>query len=581
MISLLVFKSLKSYLLILLIGGLQITSLYAEEISNPINVGDIETNSSIKSDWLGLNYFPLDDSDDIPQTESERINWKVATMADDENSLFIFYENNFSNISETTTHGSRLGFSWGYQVFLDTDDSSDTGFQLSNVFGADYVIEGNVLMKYEGSGSNWNWSTLGALSSNFSATKVEYKLSRVSIGNPKKIKAVFQGSNYAFGGVTTDLYPNGAFDDNASTRYFTYKLADSPNIGANTPPVLNDLHFVVPKNSRELGYNIDGTDVDSQFLTYEILSTPQNGSFWFRWFGDVDYVIFYSPNQGFVGEDTFTYKASDSVDDSRIATVTFNVVEDNSLDSYSNVVDDESMVIDGQISEWDSVKAFTDIDRIVQTASGPDWINASLAHSNDNLYLYQKNRNPIVTDELSGNYIPWIYQVYLDTDQNKDSGYLLSDGIGAEYMIEGNYLYFYNGSGSDWNWQELSELEASFAGNLSEIKIPRNLISFTQSNFNLSFYGNGYSRVIYPSTSNRFFEYSIGAGVSAPELNIADRQEGLIKSPLSHQPVASTSIENSTDTTTGTSSGGGLFSYWFILFGVSLLVTRRKFNAKF
>lgn len=583
----LISKNLKSYLLLLLMLNLPINTLFAEDISNPVNVGDIETTSSPKEDWVDLNYFPLDDNDDIPPSESNRINWKVATMADDEFNLFVYYENNYSNISSTRINGSRLGFSWGFQVFLDTDDSADTGFQLSNVVGADYIVEGNMLMKYEGDGSNWNWSTIGSLASNYYGNKVEYKISRISIGNPHRVKAVFQGSNESFGGQTTDLYPNGAFDESATTRYFSYALTDSPDIGENNPPVLIDQTFIIPKNRAERGFNLHGTDADDQYLTYEIITKPQNGSFYFKRFGEMYYVIFYAPNQGFIGQDTLIYKASDSIDETRVATITFNVVEDNSTDSYSNLVDDESMIVDANLNEWATVTPFPDRS-LVNTSNpskGANWLNASFAHSEDNLYISYRNRNPIAQGEDSGTYVPWLFQAFLDTDQNNSTGYLLNDGIAAEYMIEGNYLYIYNGNGRDWVWQELSSLDASFINKNAEISVPRNLINFETSSLNIYFVGNyplgnNFSSINYPVTTNHYFQYNVGTGASASEMNIANSQEGLSRSPLSHQPEVSYSIENDTNDT-NTSSGGGSFNHWFMLLVVSLLVTRRKYNATF
>ncbi len=563
-----------SYLIALFIGIFSIQALQAADISNPVNVGDLSTNANIGDNWLDLNLFPAD-ADERPPSDIERVNWKVATMADDDVNLFIYYEN-YQNMNPNIISGRNLSFEWGWQIFLDTDDSAETGFKLSNVVGADYIVEGNILMKYEGSGSNWNWSTIGPLESSYYDNKIAYKVPRLSLNNPQRIKAVFQGSNEAFGGTSTDLYPDGAYEETATTRYFSYVLADSISIGSNNPPVLLDQTFIIPKNRAERGFNLHGTDADNHILTYDILSEPQNGSFYFKRFGDMYYVIFYAPNQGFVGQDIFTYKASDSIDESRVATITFDVVEDNSQNSYSNEVEDDSIKVDAKLTDWSTLTPFPDRSTInaYEPANGPSWLNAGIAHSDNNLYLSYRNRNAIVVDETSGTYIPWQYQTFLDTDQNRYTGYLLNDGTGAEYMIEGNYLYFYNGNGYDWNWQEISALEASFVGNNAEISIPRNLINFNQSSFNIFFYGNTGSQlaVNYPVTNSHYFVYSIGAGISGSEMNISNNQQGLSRSPSEHQPILSSSTPDSTSN----SSGGGLIDYWLMVFVSSLLVFRRK-----
>jgi hypothetical protein len=44
-----------------------------------------------------------------------------------------------------------------FQVFLDVDQNADIGYSVSGI-GADYLLENGNLNKYEGAGSDWNWS---------------------------------------------------------------------------------------------------------------------------------------------------------------------------------------------------------------------------------------------------------------------------------------------------------------------------------------------------------------------------------------------------------------------------------------
>ncbi len=48
------------------------------------------------------------------------------------------------------------------------------------------------------------------------------------------------------------------------------------------------------------------------------------------------------------------------------------------------------------------------------------------------------------------------FQVFMDTDQNPSTGYLVN-GIGADYLLENDTLNQYLGNGSDWNWSPTSD----------------------------------------------------------------------------------------------------------------------------
>jgi hypothetical protein len=55
-----------------------------------------------------------------------------------------------------------------------------------------------------------------------------------------------------------------------------------------------------------------------------------------------------------------------------------------------------------------------------------------------------------------------VWEIFLDTDQNSQTGYHGGNlAVGAEYMFAGSsladaHLYRYAGSGTDWNWNEVS-----------------------------------------------------------------------------------------------------------------------------
>ena len=84
----------------------------------------------------------------------------------------------------------------------------------------------------------------------------------------------------------------------------------TPNISASTIKNITEEIF------------LSGTDLDFDTLTGEIVSNPTNGTVSL----EGKYAT-YAPNQGFTGQDTFTYKFNDGVLDSNISTVTITVFD--------------------------------------------------------------------------------------------------------------------------------------------------------------------------------------------------------------------------------------------------------------
>lgn len=75
-----------------------------------------------------------------------------------------------------------------------------------------------------------------------------------------------------------------------------------------------------------------GTDpIPGDMLQFSVVTSPQHGTLTF---GTVSSVVFYTPNTGFTGTDSFTYKATDGQGvDSNIATVTL-IVGSNIYDNF-------------------------------------------------------------------------------------------------------------------------------------------------------------------------------------------------------------------------------------------------------
>lgn len=185
-------------------------------VSNP--------NASITIDgalneWSGLQSFGTDQGD--VSGAANKLDWAEAWMADDSEAFYLAYR--------TTQAIETSGF-WGYQAYLDTDESQTTGYRTGAV-GADFLFEGHNLWRYTGTGTNWSWEYVGAATFQVNGQTAEFSLPVAWLNNTEQLRLMFWGNNIALGGDATDVFPNGAFDAAANVRYFTYKHGDS---GSNT-----------------------------------------------------------------------------------------------------------------------------------------------------------------------------------------------------------------------------------------------------------------------------------------------------------------------------------------------------------
>jgi hypothetical protein len=92
-----------------------------------------------------------------------------------------------------------------------------------------------------------------------------------------------------------------------------------PANAVNSPPVAYDQAVNASENT-SVAINLAASDADGDALSYHVVATPLHGSL-----SDLAPNVTYTPNHGYTGLDSFTFKANDAVADSNIATVTVNV----------------------------------------------------------------------------------------------------------------------------------------------------------------------------------------------------------------------------------------------------------------
>jgi hypothetical protein len=104
------------------------------------------------------------------------------------------------------------------------------------------------------------------------------------------------------------------------TQTYTLSVINIPFV--NNPPVAQNQN-VITNQDIQVNIQLVATDADEDVLTYSIVSNPANGIL--SSFNSATGQITYTPDSGFSGSDSFTFKANDGKEDSNLATVSITV----------------------------------------------------------------------------------------------------------------------------------------------------------------------------------------------------------------------------------------------------------------
>ena len=318
--------------------------------------------------------------------------------------------------------------------------------------------------------------------------------------------------------------------DYVGTDTFSYTFKDSEGRSAGSQVTITIEGDIAPPNAQPVVTNqsiqlsanqranvvLTATDADGDTLTYQVIRLPQHGSL----LGTAPNFV-YQPEANYAGPDSFTFIASDSLVDSNVATVSFTVNAELS-DAMSNVLSSQ-LTLDGNASDWVAVNRFpADPDDI--TEGQINWRSLAMAHDATNVHLLYENHGNVRATSVSGSYIPWGWQVYMDTDKNNQTGFKVGD-IGADYILEGPALHRYMGQGSNWNWETVDVAQSQYNGPAAELRFPRSKIGNPNAMY-LLIQGNnaavgGTEVDYYPDTqndsnsSNRYFHYQFESAVNS------------------------------------------------------------------
>ncbi|OED36686.1 hypothetical protein AB833_26415 [Chromatiales bacterium (ex Bugula neritina AB1)] len=96
-------------------------------------------------------------------------------------------------------------------------------------------------------------------------------------------------------------------------------------------------------------------------------------------------------------------------------------------------------------------------------AKKPGKVPASITHNNSDLFIARSNTDMLTMRDQT---------FYLGTNTQGNRGYHQDLPIQANYLIQTDSLYRYNGNGYSWNWTYISSLNKSIEGTTIEFRIP-------------------------------------------------------------------------------------------------------------
>jgi peptidoglycan/xylan/chitin deacetylase (PgdA/CDA1 family) len=323
----------------------------------------------------------------------------------------------------------------------------------------------------------------------------------------------------------TFLASDGIADSNTATVSILVGTAPIPDL----PPVANSLVLQTLSDSA-IAFVLSGSDNENQPLSYSLTTSPGNGTI-----DGVAPELVYTPSPNFTGSDVFSYVANDGTSSSQTATVRINVVDQlpPANGTRSNSFADRILSLDGELADWNGATSFgVDADDANDPGDLVDWRELWLGHDNDNLYLAYQTYD---SSSLS-----WGHGVYLDVDTNTQTGFrgFTSElTIGADYLLEGGFLYRYaaDGNGTSWSWVFVSQVDSASNADTHEFSVPMADLG-NPVNLRLVLRGNsvatgGSSLDSYPDDAanplavdaQRHFSYSINANTQleniAPDAN--------------------------------------------------------------
>ena len=137
--------------------------------------------------------------------------------------------------------------------------------------------------------------------------------------------------------------------------------------------------------------------------------------------------------------------------------------------------------IDGSYDDWADHSAYTDV---IDDGVTVNWDKVWTDEGNGRLSFSYSNVGEIDESQL------YLWNIYLDTDSQSTTGYNF-ELLGADYLLQGKSLYQYTGTGQDWSWNYLKEVDYVVSGERAEFSIEKSILGLASdaSNYRTLFYG--------------------------------------------------------------------------------------------
>ncbi|MFY0575128.1 kelch repeat-containing protein [Cystobacter fuscus] len=229
-------------------------------------------------------------------------------------------------------------------------------------------------------------------------------------------------------GASVTYIPHPGF---AGSDSFTYRASDGVSQDSvatvhlqviNVPPVAHYQLAWVEKNGSK-SITLSATDADGEELTYALVKSPGHGTL-----RQTGARVLYTPETGFVGADSFTFRALDSTTHGNTATVSLVVVNDGACMEFAG--------------RWVSTG----------NLSGPRiWHTATLLEDGEVLVSGGFNKSTELYDPLLGSWSPgakaWADQRHHTTTRLPDGQVLMAGGDGSQ---PGSFTQLYDPTTRLW-----------------------------------------------------------------------------------------------------------------------------------
>lgn len=496
------------------------------------------------SEWEGLEAIGQDPVDF--SNENDLLDYTSLTLAHNDSKFFIFYTSN-----------NEAPLNWAHNTFIDSDGLSQTGFILGSL-GADLLVQGELVYRYTGNGLDWVWEQISNIIIAQNGPNVELCLDRSLFQGVTSIKLALLADNSAYpDGSGLDIFPDDMFS--SRTGFFKYNFFTE---ATNSVPIAQSASYSM-NIGESVNVALEAFDADEDDLTFQVISQPDNGLL----SGDLPNLT-YTPDNAFAGLDTFSFIVSDGMDTSQPAEIEITVIDPNAGNNQKmSNIPQQDLFIDGNLDDWLGLSPYP-ADPVDQIGSQhkADLVRLRLAHSQSNLFVAIENASDIEFN--------WAYSIYVDTDLDANSGFknaTLFSGIGADYLIQSNYIFQYTGTGEDWSWSFIGSAEAVVDGPIAEMSLPLSFlgspgeINFVVIGDNLAYEG-GITRDLYPddSVSNgTYLNYFVGNSSSSLSTQTGVKLAGPIP-PLVPHTLRVRFIEPTAINPNGSKIMEGVKNYWDI-----------------